>query len=224
MKKFTLLLLVSMFFTFTGLSYGESYISLYAGGAFPENVDWNDNVGIASGGTINLDNSVTFGIKGGHWLTEANAPFLGFEFETNVQLPDWNSITTSRALGFTIIPPVTTSVTANTVLVSGLFNGLVRYPKGPVRPYAGGGIGFAVWAIGNQTLGGPGPGTGTFNSEADASFAWDIIAGIDFRLSDMISLFGEYKYLGANFSFPDFIGMDIDYRASLAYGGITLHY
>ncbi len=220
MKKLTMLIMAIVFFTFTGLSHAESYISFYAGGAFPDNADWTDNIGIASSGTIDLDNTATFGAKAGHWFNEANSPFLGIEVEANVQFPDWNSVTTEQALGFILIPPVTTSVTANTTLVSVLFNTLVRYPRGPVRPYAGVGFGFAVWDIGDQSL----ATVGTFQSETDTAFAWDLIAGLDFHVSKRVSLFGEYKYLGANFSFPDFIGMDIDYRASQVYGGVILRF
>lgn len=218
MKKLTLFFLVTIFFALSGLSYAEPYFSIYGGVSAPEDLDWKDNVGINSAGTIELDNNATFGLKAGHWFSEGDAPFIGFELDANVQFPRWNGITTTKALGVTSTP---TSVTAkaDSVLVSGIVNLLLRYPQGPIRPYAGAGGGFAFWAVGDQTI-----PTGTFNSETDGAFAWDILAGIDLHASDMISLFAEYKYFGANFEFPDSIGMDIDYRASLFYGGIIFHY
>jgi opacity protein-like surface antigen len=220
MKKITFLLVATMFFVFTGVSRGESYISLYAGGALPNNADWNDNIGIGASGVLDMDNTPVFGVKAGHWFTEANSPFLGLEVEGNVHFPAWNSVTTDHSLGFLLVPPVTRGISADTTLVSVLFNGLMRMPQGPVRPYAGAGIGFAVWDIGDQSL----ATVGTFRSETDTAFAWDVLAGADFRLNKQLSFFAEYKYFGANFSFPDFIGMDIDYRASLIYGGLIIRF
>jgi len=218
-KKTALFLAAAMVLLLSGRSFAESYVSLYAGGAFPENVDWRDNIGIGSAGTIDLDNTPAFGAKIGHWFNESRYPFLGIEVEANVHFPDWNSVTTTTAFGFPVIP-TRVRVRADTTLVAGLFNVLLRYPRGPVRPYAGGGMGFAVWDIGDQSL----ATVGTFRSESDTAFAWDIIAGLDLRLKKRVSVFGEYKYLGSNFSFPDFIGMDIDYRASLVYAGLRLRF
>ena len=198
----------------------ESYLSMYGGGAFPNNVDWHDNLGLGKRGTIDLDNSPTVGVKIGHWFTESAMPYFGVEVEGNLHFPDWSAVTTERSLGFILVPPVTSVVTADTTLFAGLFNFLARYPRGPVRPYAGGGLGFAVWDIGDQSL----ATVGTFKSETDTAFAWDLIAGLDLRVNRRLSLFGEYKYLGADFSFPDFIGMDINYRASLAYGGLRMKF
>jgi len=220
MKKLTVALIVAMFLVFTGVSHAESYLSIYAGGSFPNTADWNDNIGIASSGTIELANSATFGVKAGHWFSEANSPFLGIEVEANLQFPDWENVTTNRALGFLIIPPLTRSVTADSTLVSVLFNTVLRIPKGPIHPYAGGGLGFAVWSIGDQSL----ATVGTFQSETDTAFAWDFLAGVDVPLNKKVSIFTEYKYMGANFAFPDHIGMDIDYRASLIYAGIIIRF
>lgn len=218
MKKLTLFLLVSIFFAFSGISYGQSYFSLYGGGAIPDDVDWTDNVGINSAGTISLDNNPTFGFKTGVWFSEGNAPFIGLELDGNVHFPQWSNITTSKAFGVNIIPTSATAK-ADSILASGLVNLLLRYPHGPIRPYGGVGAGFAFWAIGDQTI-----SAGTFKSETDTALAWDILAGIDFHVSNAVSLFAEYKYFVADFSFPDNIGMDIDYRASLLYGGIIFHF
>jgi len=221
MKKLTPVIFIFVFFILTGISYGDQYLSFYAGGAFPNDPDWNDNIGLSSSGTIGLDNSAAFGLKYGNWLSAANAPYLGLEYDLNVALPDWNSITTDTVFGIPLTPsPLNTViVTANTVVVSQFVNVLLRYPKGLVRPYAGGGVGLGVWAVGNQTI----PGVGTFSSDVAAAFAWDFLAGVDFKINDSISLFGEYKYIGSNYSFTT-LEMDIDYRASEVNGGIAIHF
>jgi len=231
MKKWTFIIFATIFFALSGISYGGTYpgwrypggtyISLYTGGAFPNDSDWNDNIGLSSSGTIGLDNSGVFGLKSGIWLIEVNAPYLGLEYDINVAFPDWNSITTDRAFGIPLTPsPLNTViVTADTVVISQFVNVLLRYPKGPVKPYAGAGIGLGLWAVGDQTI----PGIGTFSSESAVAFTWDFLAGVDFKINDSISLFGEYKYIGANYSFTT-IGLDIDYRTSQANVGITAHF
>ncbi len=220
MKKTTLLLVLALFLAITGVARAESYLSLYSGGAVPNNGDWKDNLGLAADGSINLGNSPTFGVKAGHWFEQEGYPYFGLEVEGNIHFPDWSSVTTNRFLDVIVLPPLTRSVSADTTLFSIFFNSILRIPGGPLRPYAGGGLGFAVWNIGDQSL----ATVGTAQSETDTAFAWNLFTGVDLPVTKKFSVFMEYKYMGADFSFPDSIGMDINYRTSLIYGGLVIRF
>lgn len=80
-----------------------------------------------------------------------------------------------------------------------MVNALLKAQSGPIRAYAGPGVGFSLthasnWNIGNDS--------GTDDS---VNFTWQVMAGFDYFLHPEWSLFTEYKYL---------VQEDVDY-----YGG-----
>jgi len=200
---------------FSGVSHAENFASVYVGGAIPHEADATDNTGSGGSGTWEFDSSAVAGVKLGHWFNEQNAPYFGVEADLNLHFPDLSKQSGTLSGG-------TQNMEAEVIIWGGTVNGLLRYPEGDVRPYvgAGGGIFHANFDDGLGSVSGP------FTGDEDTRFGWQLLGGVDWTVTDDISVFAEYKYTIVDFEFddPSKLGVDVNYRASHVYGGVSYRF
>lgn len=195
-------------------SYAESYVSAYAGGVIPSDSDVAGNSGSGGKGEAIFDTGFGLGVKMGHWFTERNAPFFGLLVDLNAHFPKIDKLkdTTTRV-----------DIEFDMKVLSATINALMRYPEGNLRPYAGIGAGlyYAKIEDGALPVSVAGMSAGSFASESDSVLGMQLLAGLDFVVSSNVSIFGEYRYVLANFEFGGNVGIDLDYRANEFFGGVT---
>ena len=68
-----------------------------------------------------------------------------------------------------------------------MFNWLKEFPIGGLTGYAGPGVGWADTEIYGQAM-------GMFYNDRSSGFAWQLIAGVDFPLSQNFAFFAQYRY------------------------------
>ena len=211
MKKIIYAIMIACgIFIFSGLSYAESYVSAYIGSATRHDSDVSDNTGAGLSGEFSFEPGMAAGAKLGYWFSEEKMPYLGLQFDLNKHFPSGDKLTVS-GVGF----EVDTDVTVYSLTI----NAIVRYLNEPIRPYYGVGGGWFRAKIDNGTiLGIP------FQGEEDTAFGWQLLAGVDYIINPNLSVFGEYKYSGADFEFAGDVGLDVEYRVSQIYAGISYHF
>ena len=74
-----------------------------------------------------------------------------------------------------------------------LLNGILNFQLGAVKPYVGAGAGIYTEKL-NATASIPELGSASISSNS-SGFAWQILAGIDYPVSESVSIFTEYKFL-----------------------------
>ena len=230
MKKI-LLVAVALFglIALPGLSHAEPYVSAYVGGAFPQDADIVDNTGLGLTGTTEFDTGLALGLKGGYWFTQENAPFLGIQLDINRHDTTAKTTMSGVVAGF----PVGLASENDVTVTSYTANVLFRSPEGNIRPYAGIGAGWFTGeiddGIGAVAILDPFTGTlitvtGPIQGTNDTAFGWQVLAGVDFIINPNLSVFGEYKYSRADFSFGGDIATDLEYGVSQVYGGVSYHF
>jgi len=181
------------------------YVGVFGGYTIPQDMTWHSKI---TGDTlnINVDNTGMIGFKFGFILPQA--PLLAFEFEYNHIFE--HNYGPAEASGF--------REAGDVYLDNFFFNLLLRYPKGRIHPYAGGGIGFSYFNIYNlETFQGI-----TFGQwESDTAFAWQILAGVNFEIVPSISADLTYRYFGTD---PHLSVVDVNYRTSIISAGINFHF
>ena len=210
---------------------GESYVGGFIGWNWPSSsgVEYNGtpapsvsnptpsplNPG-TTGNDLALKNSFVIGGKLGHFFE--SMPWLGIETELFNTTPHQKQQTISR-----MEPGVgTTSGFANgytmRVLTWAPFNVIVRYPGERLQPYAGVGLGLFFAhrkdAASGDTQSSTVPGLNTQ-------------LGLRYKLDEHYSLFGEYKYNYARFSFseqPNIFGTDLTYHAHIIAFGASFSF
>lgn len=217
---FAVIVLVAALIIIPGSSHAESYLSGYVGGAFPHDSDADSNVGPAVEGEMSFDNGVAVGLKAGHWFSEMDASFFGVEIDFNAHYPSLDQWT-ATAMGVT----GTLTLESDVSVYSVTGNVLLRYPDDSIRPYIGGGGGwFSMEVDDGQVILAPlGPNL-SFRGDSDSAFGWVALAGVDFMITPEVSAFVEYKYSAASFEIEEQVGLDIDYRASQIYGGVSFYF
>ena len=75
-------------------------------------------------------------------------------------------------------------------------NYIVRFGTGRLQPYVGAGIGGWLGQVSDTRLSIDGIGSVRIGSdETNGGFAWQLLAGVDYYLSEKMSFFSEYKFL-----------------------------
>lgn len=101
-----------------------------------------------------------------------------------------------------------------------LFNLKARYPEGRFHPYAGFGLGWSYFDLGDITAG----GYSTIGSTGNA-FCWQLLAGLDFDITPNFGVGIGYKYFATKPTIGSRDGEGIyavaDYRASMITAGLT---
>jgi opacity protein-like surface antigen len=172
-------------FGYAGLDFGSHYETI---GAFdsvpdpnyhPKGYDHNDPVFDPKNVPINFDleDGETFGVGVG-----AYSKLLGgsrVELETSYTHNDVDGVT---YVDF----PLPASFDVETRAL--FFNYLKEVPLGQMTGYCGGGAGYADTSLrGNLD-------SVNYSDESDG-FAWQLIAGVDFPLTESLSMFTQYRYM-----------------------------
>lgn len=103
--------------------------------------------------------------------------------------------------------------TSGLSVLNSMTNIMIRNPGGHFRPYIGLGIGYSSGILHGANF----AGRSNQDFDSTAAFAYQLIAGFQFNLSDRTFLFSEYKRLTANFHWND---VALDYHAHYAVAGI----
>ena len=157
------------------------YVSVFGGWSHAK-----DESGSFSSGTpiyfdLELDDGFTAGIALGAQINE----WLRGEVELS---GNWHD-----AEGFvdTTVPPTSTTLDGDETALFALANLWLEVPigLGPLRPYAGGGVGFGRLDLDIETSGGS-----TLFDDADWGFAWQLGAGVAFDVSESIAIDLGYRY------------------------------
>lgn len=224
MKKILLSLaaFLCLSFAFSGPSDAGVYVSGYTGVGLVHDSRIANNITPSEPGEMEFRPNWAGGGKLGYWFDELYAPYFGLQIDLNNIRTDIKNITSSTG----VVAPVT----ANAEFYSATFNAVFRYPNGDVRPYIGAGVGWFYAEIGPGQKSVPVVGipNGWGGSE-DSAFGWQALAGIDWlvikdRYFFDVSLFAEYKFGKADFSFESGLGLDMDYESSQFSVGLALNF
>ncbi|MCX5847903.1 MAG: outer membrane beta-barrel protein [Deltaproteobacteria bacterium] len=106
-----------------------------------------------------------------------------------------------------------------------MFNLKARYPEGPIHPYAGAGLGWSYFQVGDITARSGGSVVDIMPGSSGNAFCWQLMTGVDFDIAPNMSLGVGYKYFAANPTIGERYGSgiyaDFDYRASIITMGLT---
>jgi opacity protein-like surface antigen len=122
-----------------------------------------------------------------------------------------------------ITVPLTTGPGAGTVgrtslwVFNSMANLIVRYPGMPVIPYIGIGGGLSQGVLSAANI----PGRPDQDFESSAAFGYQFLAGMQTNMWKRLFLFGEYKYLSANYHWQR---LSLDYRSQYGLVGIGLRF
>jgi opacity protein-like surface antigen len=202
MRKLTIAAAVIGVLGFSSVSNAESYVSAYLGMAIPHDADVTSPLAPGASATVEFDSGFALGAKIGHWFNDM--PHFGVQLDLNGHYPDLKSFS---ELGLTV--PITGDVSVNSITA----NALLRMPEGKIRPYVGVGAGFFMAEVDSPDL--------LLNDDKDTAFGWQLLAGVDFDVAPKFSIFGEYKYSMADFTFTP---LDVEYSVSQIYGGVSYHF
>lgn len=174
------------------LALGKFYVGIAVGPIFPEDMSARLSGNVTGSGNLNFNAAGAVSGFAGYDLTER----LAAEAEIG-----WTLYDPFKLSGSFVGPGGSFSSVAlngNFDTIIGLVNVLYRPlgHKARFAPYLGGGIGFANldWSVSSQPNAAP-----ALNVSGSAfDLAADIAAGLDYALTDNISLGGRYRYLWIN--------------------------
>jgi outer membrane protein OmpA-like peptidoglycan-associated protein/opacity protein-like surface antigen len=183
MKKLSYTFLVFTILTFLFLlsppvvpaeEAGPVYFGFFAGYVIPEDLK------LQGGGTdmkIDLKNNAGYGLKLGYIFPALK--WLATEMEyAHIQSQDVNE------------PGSSGEFKADNLMA----NLVVRYPKGNIHPYIGGGVGWS-WGDFKAT----GPVIDSINDK-DNAFAWQVLAGVNFEITPKLSADVGYRYVRSKYN------------------------
>jgi len=191
-------------------SFAQTYLGVYGGVAIPHDADATllDPVLLGPAtfsGEIEFDPAVIAGARLGYFFENFDLPWLGVELDFYWTPPELDRL---KAPTFNI------PIKGDVDLISGGLNGLVRYPYGPIQPYAG--VGGAI-VYGDLDF--------SSNRDDDVTVALQLMGGVRGFVTDNVALFAEYKWVLTEFEFDDKGSkLELDYNASNIYGGIEWHF
>jgi opacity protein-like surface antigen len=99
---------------------------------------------------------------------------------------------------------------------------LVQYPGKQFKPYAGIGMGWSTaFLVDAQLTSGATTQTGNLR---DTSFAFQYMAGLRAHLTEMVFVFGEYKYFASRYQWNGSLEPSLDFRTHLVAIGVGLSF
>lgn len=182
-------------------TWGKFYAGITAGAVIPEDVNLSASgtvggVASSASGKISYKNAAAVSGLVGYHLND----YLAGEAELGYASVDYDHITGSGTVG-SVTFSGTATVNGHTDVLTGMVDGIVT-PMGRSRisPYVGAGVGFANLDSHLDSVSAAGV-TQTVNaSESETDFAFNVLAGIDFAVTDSLSLGARYRYLWINTS------------------------
>lgn len=126
----------------------------------------------------------------------------------------WRENNIGQANGFGLTVPGEGSVSALSAMANVYFD--PAFNLGPFQPYVGGGIGVARFRANDVVAIGV-PGAGPV-SASKTGFAWQLMAGVGYKVSDTATLTAGYRY----FATPD-VEADIPGVQRVEVDGLSLH-
>ena len=187
---------------------GQFYIGVNGGVSFEDQVDVDlantdpQTNGAFADTKTGLDADVVVGYDFGAFRLEAEGGYKRNAY-------DGLTVVNSAILpGDLTVPPGTVVQNEEDLSIwSGMLNGLVELGKdGGFQVFAGGGVGFA-----NVDLPVEVAGVGTVIDDSATDFAWQLLGGLRFAVSDNVDLGLKYRYFVAdNFEFQAANGLPIE--------------
>jgi len=184
------------------------YAKAEVGPTFTDNVELKEFVGIGVGGKIEFDPGMRFGVGGGY------------------QFADWIAVGGETGFSFNYIENISGNFRGEGDSSIGqvplLANVIFKIPtRIGLEPFAGAGAGLSfAYFYADDIVFDPDPGVGgdetivDGSSDSDAVFAWQVFAGLKYRLDQRMSIGISYKYLraeSADWEAEDvFTGLDSD--------------
>lgn len=212
-----LLTLASMLFLLASTAGAEPYLSVYGGLVQPHDAKIKNNLSGETGKMFFRDSS-SVGLKAGYmFMSQDRSYSVGLQLDANAYQAHLKELVDSDG---TVAP-----VTSNTDFISVALSAVFRAEVEDIRPYAGAGAGWYYLNVGtgNKPVPAVGLGSAGWVSVSDSTYGFQAFAGVDVPLTKSLSLFAEYKFIMAEFSFSDktYFPLDIDYQSSQLYAGLT---
>ena len=176
---------------------GPFYVGVFGGYVIPNDLKVEDGESV----DVKLKNSWAIGAKVGYifpqvkWLATELEYFYLAKQDTDQE-------------------GVSGDVSAHNVMA----NLLVRYPEGMIHPYAGIGIGWS-WGKFNGTE----PGAGSID-ESGNGFAWQILAGLNFEITQNWSADLAYRYFRSKYNDVSSDNFDVTSTNHMVLLGINYHF
>lgn len=207
MKKLLTLFVVCLFTLFSSVVMAEttnsakrSYFGVTAGGVFPMELDSNedplDNISLPS---VPMSDGYMIGVKVGHAPKKLTG-MIAIVMEVEGLMIFGTDISNERYYRDPIGSNV--KIDADISVIAGMLNFLGKDPYGRFHPYAGIGLGWTWFNMGDVTLTlGPEfswPGTGTNTNSlgdlSDDTFGYQFLLGLGVDLTDTLSVDFNYRY------------------------------
>jgi opacity protein-like surface antigen len=167
-------------------------------------------------------NDFRFEMDDGFGAGVALGQFQGRNLRTEIEFSyrenDLASLTSPTNVAF-IAPALDEALLRSYTGMANVMWEFIEFPSDVIKPYVGAGFGF-VNVQAEASLGGANALAGI--DESDSSFGYQAIGGLNFRASESLDLFAEYRYLKAdslqlgNFGF--------DYETSNFFGGARIKF
>ncbi|GJL62794.1 MAG: hypothetical protein NPIRA04_14480 [Nitrospirales bacterium] len=103
--------------------------------------------------------------------------------------------------------------TADLIVLHSMVNLIVRYPHETIRPYVGVGAGSSSGFLIHANV----EGRKNKNVESALAFGHQYFAGLQVNIMEKIYIFGELKYVSANYHWKQ---LSLDYRSQSVVGGV----
>ncbi len=205
---------------FSRPAQAEWYVAGQGGISFSNSFNNAESTGAFAGihlSDLDLHRAPVYGGKVGYYFNSLK--WLGVEMEAFSSTPHLKQQNATLSFGgasaSTILPGQDLRVTNWSPI-----NVVVRYQMGPIEPYGGVGLGVFFARIHD--------GETNTSATSNARPGLNTQAGIRWRITDHLSLFGEWKYNRATFHFqdptPGTVGLKGDYSAHIGVGGLAWHF
>ncbi len=179
----------------TAKEAGPFYVGLYGGWVMPEDLEPDE------GSDVALKDSWALGAKFGYVIPQVKwlAVELDYAYlaEQDVDVAGANGDFKASNL---------------------MLNFIARYPEGKIHPYLGVGLGWSWGSLNASTA------TASID-DSDNTWAWQILAGVNFEITPQWSVDLGYRYFNAEYTFNDG-GEDVDTKAAshMFLLGVNFHF
>ena len=199
----------------------ETYLRGFGGYTALDDLEFNTALGPV---TSDMDDGFNVGAAAGmeSGLMRYLTPSENFGSRVEIEYGYRENDVETHRLGGARLTPSTGDVSAHTVMT----NLLIDFNKqSPLTFYAGGGVGVAFVNLDNFG----GAGINVFDDD-DTTFAYQGIAGAEYKIDQRWSVFGEYRYLGMTdpevtlFPAAGGVSRDISFDSHNVGGGIRFRF